>query len=78
MDWLWYRPWTPEELKERVARSVANTCYRPWGGEPVVFRIPFYCVKPGGLSFMPLTDAEIAERDRKENADETATRAEDS
>lgn len=66
-DWLTYKPWTPEQLAERVAKSVANTCYRdPWrrpvGGPPVV-GIPHH--------FTPLTDEEIAERDKRERLEDS-------
>lgn len=30
---LFYRPWTPEQIRDRVALSVANTCYRSWHGQ---------------------------------------------
>ena len=62
-DGLTYRPWTAEELAERVAKSVANTSYRTnWGrpveGPPVA----------GGLQhhFTFLTDEEIAEQKARE------------
>jgi hypothetical protein len=62
-DWLTYRPWTDEQLRERVAKSVANTSYQPnWGrpinGPPVA----------GGLThrFTFLTDEEITEQKAKE------------
>lgn len=57
-DWLFYRPWTPEEIKERVAWSVAHTNYQSWhkpeehaGPRPVAL---------SGHSFTQLTDEEIA------------------
>lgn len=33
-DWLTHRPWTPKQLRERVARSVANTLHRSWHQKP--------------------------------------------
>lgn len=29
-DWLTYRPWTDDEIAERVARSVANAHHKSW------------------------------------------------
>lgn len=60
-DWLFYRPWTPEELHERVARSVANTSYKSWHGR-VYGPTPVSHLRHG---FTELTAEEIAEQ-RKE------------
>lgn len=62
-DWLTYRPWTANQLYDRVAKLVANTCYRPWSrpdGPPVVGTLCH--------GFTPLTDEQIAERERRVDA----------
>lgn len=61
-DWLTYRPWTPDELAERVARSVANTSYTSWHGP--VDGPPMTCELRHG--FTELTPEEITERDRQQ------------
>jgi hypothetical protein len=48
-DWLTYRPWTDEQLANRVARSVANTAYKPWHNQLMYVEIPIFVAKPGSF-----------------------------
>ena len=58
---LFYRKWTPEQLKDRVALSVANANYRPWHErEPGPMPVTSY-----GHGFTELTEEEIADRKAK-------------
>lgn len=70
---LFYRPWSKAQLAARVALSVANTYYDCWYERPRGLPAPVGTLRH---SFTPLTDEEIAERNKKEDTNAPTTRPE--
>jgi len=62
-DWLFSRPWTAEQLAERVAKSVANASYAYNWGRPVEPGTPVHPTLRHG--FTELTAEEIAREEAK-------------
>lgn len=48
IDYLTYRPWTDEEIADRVAWMMAHGSYRPWHAYEVYAKIPLLIARPGG------------------------------